>query len=340
MIEPHPWLQPVWERLCDSAGSRRFSQAVLLFGPAGMGKLQLARSLSAFLLCHDPSERSACWQCRSCRQFLETIRADREGAHPEYHEIEPEDGTHPVDSIRAIADKISLSMHSHSRRVIAVRDAECMNTHAANALLHMLEEPPPETYFVLTAADRMRIIPTVRSRLAQFVCSAPLRSPTVVQWLLGQLSDTDIDEGRLPMLLDLCCGAPLRLLEFVRENKMEQLKTFYAYLLSRREPAAFVTELSEWAGKDKLSDSLEWLLFLVQSHVLALQMGGERPYPNFPIPERWTALPPARLTGLLQALHSLAGDIEHSRGLLSRRHSYSHMLHKHALEYQRLHARL
>lgn len=85
----YPWQKDVWRILSPVAesgisGSPCMSQALLLRGRRGIGKLALARSLAKFRLCRNPSaEGEACQSCASCRWF-------EQGGHPDFRLIEPE----------------------------------------------------------------------------------------------------------------------------------------------------------------------------------------------------------------------------------------------------------
>ena len=73
----YPWLEPVVAEFTDRLRAGRMAHAVLLSGPAGLGKTELARGFLTSLLCSEESW-PACGGCRSC-QLL------RSGAHPEGH---------------------------------------------------------------------------------------------------------------------------------------------------------------------------------------------------------------------------------------------------------------
>ena len=338
MPELYPWLQSAWRQLCASYRGKRFSHATLLHGPAGTGKLELARLLAALVLCQDPREEGACGKCRSCKLFSEALRPDREGGHPEYIELSPTDGRYLIDDIRAISGKLTLTHHSNQHRVVVIAQAECMNPHAANALLHMLEEPPVGSFFILTASERMRIIPTVRSRLKQFLCSAVAHRSQVSQWLNERLTESGLDDSTMDTLHQLCYGAPLRMLEFAREGRMEEVTEFYKLLHSGDDSAAFHCLLAPWAAAAKLRDSLEWLLYLVQSQAISLQSGGQRGTGEY-LPKRWLGFDSQQRQPLLGRLHQLGLEIDKSRSLVVNNRHHALMLHGHTIEYRRLLAR-
>jgi DNA polymerase-3 subunit delta' len=172
----------------------RLPHAILLQGRAGIGKLQFTEALAASLLCEAPMESGkACGQCLSCN-WLE------QGNHPDFRLITPEDrietdadGTEKnkkrnhilVDQIRAIADMVGLSSHRQGVRVVLLHPAEALNVESSNALLKMLEEPPPGMIFLLVSHQPQRLLPTLRSRCHQVALALPSREQAG-SWLSEQ----------------------------------------------------------------------------------------------------------------------------------------------------------
>jgi DNA polymerase-3 subunit delta' len=145
--------------------------AVLLVGPASVGKEPLAMDVAAALLCTGATGTDRpCRACRGCRMV-------EHGNHPDLHRLEPEgagaqirigDRLHPEPgSVRGLAVELSLLPVEGGARVAIVRDAQRMNDDAQSALLKTLEEPPAGTTLILCADDEERLLPTVRSRCAR-----------------------------------------------------------------------------------------------------------------------------------------------------------------------------
>jgi len=87
------------------------------------------------------------------------------GVHPDVLVVEPGDtGTIKVDQIRDVVDRSSFRPFEGRRRVVVVNDADAMVAAAQNALLKILEEPPPSSVFVLVTSRPDVLLPTVRSR--------------------------------------------------------------------------------------------------------------------------------------------------------------------------------
>ena len=80
-MTPFPWHREPLARLL--ADRERLPHAMLVHGPAGIGKVEFARALGAAVLCESPRERLACGECPSCHWFSQ-------GNHPDYREVLPE----------------------------------------------------------------------------------------------------------------------------------------------------------------------------------------------------------------------------------------------------------
>ncbi|HRP96161.1 MAG TPA: DNA polymerase III subunit delta' [Rhodocyclaceae bacterium] len=196
----HPWLAESWRRL--TALGERLPHALLLVGPAGLGKRELADAFAARLLCAAPqADGHACGQCPACRLRLS-------GNHPDLLAIVPaadaaggeddDSGTEAaadggkkkssqivIEQIRDLQQALAVTGHQSARRVVVVDPADAMNVFTANALLKLLEEPPEGCVFVLVSSAPRRLLPTIRSRCQQWSFARP--SPAAVEeWLATQ----------------------------------------------------------------------------------------------------------------------------------------------------------
>jgi DNA polymerase III delta' subunit len=144
--------------------------AVLVVGPAGVGKTTLASDLAAGLLCtaEDVAARP-CGVCRSCRLVAR-------GVHPDVHRLGPDGPGRqvviggPGAKVRGIRDligELALLPVEGGARVAIVESAQRMNEDAQAALLKTLEEPPAGTTIVLCADAEEPLLPTIRSRCAR-----------------------------------------------------------------------------------------------------------------------------------------------------------------------------
>jgi DNA polymerase-3 subunit delta' len=141
----------------------RLPHALALAGPAGIGKKRLAWALAQALVCErDPRPCGECGPCkRVAAQQSESVLL-----------IEPEKGTIKLESTQAILQFLTLQRIGRARAIL-VDDAQLLNPQATNALLKAVEEPPPETFFILTVSELSQLLPTLKSRV-QVLRMSPL----------------------------------------------------------------------------------------------------------------------------------------------------------------------
>ena len=143
----------------------RFPHAVVVTGPAGVGKSTLALDIAAALLCsaEDPAAKP-CGDCRACRMV-------GHGNHPDLHRLAPSGagggisiGGRGERGVRDLVSDLALLPVEGGARVAIVEAAHRMSEDAQSALLKTLEEPPTDTTILLCADDEERLLPTIRSR--------------------------------------------------------------------------------------------------------------------------------------------------------------------------------
>jgi DNA polymerase-3 subunit delta' len=190
--ELYPWLESPWQSLKSHIDSGRIPHALLMQGPAGLGKSALAALFARRLLCIEPGEMP-CGHCHSCHLF-------EAGTHPDYQCVDPEEPGKAikVDAIRKLINDLSLKPQYGGYRVFVVDQAEQMNLSSANALLKTLEEPAEQTVILLITHRPSRLPPTILSRCQKLSIRAP-RKEAAMHWLQRQhlaLTETDVVERR------------------------------------------------------------------------------------------------------------------------------------------------
>lgn len=191
----YAWQNEVWQQMAE-AGERRH-HALLLRGRRGIGKLDFALALSKALLCEKADGRQlACDACPSCNWF-------NLGNHPDYRLLTPEQESSDeeetaapkktgkktqisISQVRELADFLELASHrSGGYRIVLIHPAEALNLASANALLKMLEEPPPDALFILVAHQPQKLLPTIMSRCHKIDMPVPDESEATA-WLRAQ----------------------------------------------------------------------------------------------------------------------------------------------------------
>ena len=147
------------ETLSAARRKGRMSHFYLLSGPKGSGKHTLADLIAAAMLCQEPE--GPCGVCPHCRKV-------RSGSHPDYITIDdPTKKTVPVDLIREARADIFVRPNEGARKIYRFPRAQDMGIPGQNALLKVLEEPPPYGVFLLLTDNPEKLLPTVRSRCVE-----------------------------------------------------------------------------------------------------------------------------------------------------------------------------
>ena len=203
-LTPLPWQHELWSQL---VGWRdRLPHALLLHGGRGIGKRHLMKAFAQLLLCESPVDAVPCRGCAGCQLLAadnhpdlrwltpaasmpdrDDADADDDGAQADRPEARSSRAGKPsreivIDQVRKTSDFLSLSSHRGGRRVVLLFPAEALNAPAANALLKMLEEPPPGAVFLAVSDQLDAVLPTILSRCV--LLRAPIPSqPQALQWL-------------------------------------------------------------------------------------------------------------------------------------------------------------
>ena len=218
-LTPLPWQEALWRQV---ATAERLPHALLLHGARGIGKRHFAHALAHALLCESPDrEGNSCGQCPSCHLLAAENHPDLRWLIPEIDQPQREDAeetdvaptpTKPtkasreirIDQVRAITDFLMLAAHRGGRRIVVLAPAESLNGPAANALLKLLEEPPPGAMFLAVTDEVDAVLPTVRSRCVLLRAPVPSREAALA-WLRGQgiadAEDVLAEAGGAPMEL-------------------------------------------------------------------------------------------------------------------------------------------
>lgn len=156
--------------LADSIRTRRLHHAWLIGGMEGIGKATLAFRFARRLLAGGTPEGSL-----ALAETDPTFRRIAAGTHADLLTVEREwdpkrkklRGEIVVEDVRRVTEFLHLTPAEGGWRVVLVDGAEDMNRNAANALLKMLEEPPPRAILLLVCSATGRLLPTIRSRCRQ-----------------------------------------------------------------------------------------------------------------------------------------------------------------------------
>jgi DNA polymerase-3 subunit gamma/tau len=160
--------------LKNAISSGQVRQAYLFAGPRGTGKTSLARILAKGLNCAQGPTATPDKTCNACQTIangtsLDVVEMDAASQRG-------------IDDIREIRERVVLQPAEGRYKVYILDEAHQLTDAAWNALLKLIEEPPPHLVFVFCTTDLSKVLPTVRSRCQTFVFSRP-RLPELVRKL-------------------------------------------------------------------------------------------------------------------------------------------------------------
>lgn len=150
-------------RHAAAPGSEAMTHAWMIVGPAGSGRSTLAHAFAATLVSEGDDDRA-----------LAHVMA---GTHPDVTLVATDRVTISIDEVRELVTQSYYAPSQSRWRVIVMEDADRMTERTSNVLLKALEEPPPQTVWILCAPSVQDVLPTIQSR----VRTITLRTPSVDQ---------------------------------------------------------------------------------------------------------------------------------------------------------------
>lgn len=208
---------PMGRALTAMIDGARLPHAVLIAGPVGVGKRDLALRIAQALVCAE--EQPPCRQCRACRRIQDPDEPGREIQHADVEIVAPgglcavSDHDHRntrtigICVIRRIEHATSIKPFEGERRVCIVDPADAMTSEASDAFLKTLEEPPAGVYFLLLTAREQMLSETIRSR-CRALRLAPLPAERIAQWLEHSDDPVPTDPDDRLELMRLARGRP------------------------------------------------------------------------------------------------------------------------------------
>ena len=188
--------------LSNALSGDRTHHAYLFSGPRGCGKTSSARIMARSLNCVEGPTPTPCGECQSCKDLV----ANGPGS---LDVIEIDAATHGlVDDARDLRDKAFFAPVQSRYKIYIIDEAHQLGTGAANALLKVVEEPPPHVIFIFATTEPEKLISTIRSRTHHY----PFRlvPPGILVAHLEKICNSEgvkVAKGVLPLVVRASGGS-------------------------------------------------------------------------------------------------------------------------------------
>ncbi len=244
---------PAWlNKYTDSLSKEKLHHAYLFYGRVGLGKELLLTSIGNAILC-ESNNLTSCNLCKSCKLILSNN-------HPDLHKIQREEGKKniSISQIINLRNKIYESPFLGKNKIISIPNIESMSRDASDAILKILEEPPKDTFFIMSSNFIHQIPSTIRSRSIEI----EIKNPTFNEcreWL-SEFYSEDID-----LAIELSNNRPFMAKDLLGLDILDLRSSFIRDISGIIKSGKHIVNISEkWSKElETLPLKLEWMSYLL-----------------------------------------------------------------------------
>ncbi|TCJ98532.1 DNA polymerase III delta prime subunit [Volucribacter psittacicida] len=269
----YPWLEPYYQEISQAFQQGYGHHALLFKAEPDIGVAALIHHLSAWLICQQ--QPKPCLACHACQLF-------KAGNHPDYYHISPiENKDISIEQIRELSEKLNQHAQQNGNKVVYLQDAHRLTEAAANALLKTLEEPRPQTYFLLQTDLSSPLLATIYSRCQTWLIHNPSEQQAS-HWLQQQLQNhNEYDLTSLQMALRITHNRPLAALTCLQQNWLQErnelIRQFWRFY--QRDD---MLQILPYFKTELIFQQLDWLIaFLMDSLKAKLNIQHHWACPDF-----------------------------------------------------------
>jgi DNA polymerase-3 subunit delta' len=242
------------------------SGAYLFTGPTGVGKTLTALTFAKALNCKRKGIDS-CDECSSCQKI-------EHHNHPDVRIIAPENNSIKIEQIRNLKRESSYKLYEGKRKVWIIEEADKFGLAAANSILKILEEPPPQAAIILISQTKEGLLPTILSR-CEVIRFFPLPLQEIEKIIAQQLPQ---DSNKIHILAKLARGRVKEALHLAKKENTLEIREGLLNALQKNMNLEEIFKLAaRWANyKEKeLQRFFDMILFWFRDILILGQGGGK-----------------------------------------------------------------
>ena len=178
-----------------------------------------------------------------------------------------------IKQVKELQTSFYESSFLNGNKVFLIENAEFLSKDASDSLLKVLEEPPENTYFIITSHRAKQLSATIQSRCSEVFINNPSKQE-IENWLKQE----NISDENLKLALDLAPGRPLKIKELLDDNILDSRNNFITEISQLIKKGKNIISLSEEWPKDQraLVFKLEWMSNLMMDAIRYQITGDEK----------------------------------------------------------------